>query len=98
MLEEQLQAQRQAALRMGFTDKQIAALQRATKFRRAEDFLRVGKKSEAVSLMMNNWRGIKYYWLPRLMLLRLMLPNSIMRWRARVRQRKAHERYGSIEV
>jgi hypothetical protein len=31
-------------------------------------------------------------------LLRLLIPNSFMRGRARARQRKAFERYGSIEV
>src|SRR6266851_2147360 len=45
MLEEQLQAQRAAALRFGMTDEEIAELQRATRFSRAEDFLRVGQKS-----------------------------------------------------
>ena len=38
MLEEQLQAQRQAATRFGLTDEQIAELQRTTRFNRAEDF------------------------------------------------------------
>src|SRR6266404_3879476 len=45
MLEEQLQAQRQGALRFGLTDEQIQALQMATRFNHAEDFLRLGRKS-----------------------------------------------------
>jgi alpha-1,3-rhamnosyltransferase len=96
MLEEQLQSQREAAFRFGLNDKQVDELQRTTKFRRAEDFLRVGQKAEALSLMLKNWRGANS---PRTMarlLARLMVPNSFMRGRARVRERNAHKRYGSL--
>src|SRR6185436_5876403 len=57
MLEEQLQAQREAAIRFGFTDKEIEKLQTTTKFKRAEDFLRIGQKPEALSLIMHNLGG-----------------------------------------
>lgn len=98
MLEEQLGAQREAALRFGLTKEQIATLQRATRFNRAEDFLRVGRKSQALSLMMHNLRGANSPRATTRMLLRLLIPNSFMRGRARVRQRKAVERYGRIEI
>lgn len=98
MLKEQLQAQRAAALRFGQTEEQVAKLQRATRFSRAEDFLRVGEKSQALSLMMHNLRGANSPRTTARMLLRLLIPTSFMRGRARVRQRKAHERYGSIET
>ncbi|HZE64699.1 MAG TPA: glycosyltransferase, partial [Pyrinomonadaceae bacterium] len=52
MLEEQLRAQRQSALRFGLTNEQIQALQRTTRFNRAEDFLRVGQKSPALGLLL----------------------------------------------
>jgi alpha-1,3-rhamnosyltransferase len=96
MLEEQLRAQRQGALRFGLTDEQVAKLQRSTRFSRAEDFLRVGQKSRALSLLMNNWRGINSPRATARILLRLLTPNSIMRGRMRVRQRKAFERYGGL--
>ena len=96
MLEEQLRAQREAAWRFGFTEKQIAELQRTTRFNRAEDFLRIGQKSQALSLMMNNWRGANSPRLVARMVLRLLLPNSFMRGRTRVRQRNVHKRYGSL--
>jgi alpha-1,3-rhamnosyltransferase len=98
MLEAQLKAQRQGALRFGLTEDRIEALQRTTRFNRAEDFLRVGKKSQALSLMMKNLGGVKSARTTTRMLLRLLIPNSFMRGRARVRQRKAFERYGSIVV
>ena len=97
MLEEQLRAQREAALRFGFTEKQVAELQRSTRFNRAEDFLRVGKKSQALGLLMNNWRGVNSPLVAARMFLRLLIPNSFMRGRARVRQRNAHKRFGTIE-
>jgi alpha-1,3-rhamnosyltransferase len=98
MLEEQLRAQREAALRFGLTKLEIAELQRATKFRRAEDFLRVGQKSQALSLMMHNLRGANSPRATARMLLRLLIPNSFMRGRLRVQQRRAFERYGSVDV
>src|SRR4030095_6401222 len=98
MLEEQLRAQREAALRLGFTDQQVDELQTSTRFRRAEDFLRVGQKSQALSLMANNWRGAHSPFATTRMLLRLLIPDSFMRGRARVRKRNAHKRYGTLDV
>jgi len=96
MLDEQLRAQREAALRFGFTDQQVAELQKTTRFNRAEDFMRIGQKSQALGLMMNNWRGANSPRLAARMFLRLLLPNSFVRGRARVRQRNANKRYGSL--
>ena len=98
MLEEQLRAQREAALRFGFTDKQIEKLQTTTKFNRAEDFLRLGQKSQALRLMTQNAPGANSARVTARMLLRLLIPNSFMRGRARVRQRKTCERYGTIDI
>jgi alpha-1,3-rhamnosyltransferase len=96
MLEEQLRAQRDAAIRFGFDKKQVDDLQRATRFARAEDFLRVGQKSKALGLMMSNARGANSARATARMFLRLLLPNTILRRRARARQRNAHERYGNL--
>lgn len=96
MLEEQLRAQREAALRFGLTDRELEDLQRGTRFRRAEDFLRVGQKSQALRLITHNLRGIDSSRTAIRMLLRLLVPNAFMRGRARVRQRRAFERYGRL--
>jgi alpha-1,3-rhamnosyltransferase len=96
MLEEQLQAQREAALRFGLTNEQVEKLQRATRYRRAEDFLRVGQKAPALSLIMHNLRGVNSPRATARMLLRFVVPSSFMRGRARFRQRTAHERYGDL--
>ena len=96
MLEEQLRAQRLGALRFGLSDNEIEKLQRATKFSRAEDFLRVGQKGKALGLLMHNWRGVRSPRETAKILLRLLIPNSFMRGRERVRQRRARERYGTL--
>jgi alpha-1,3-rhamnosyltransferase len=96
MLNEQIKSQRKAALRFGLTKQQIEALQRTTRFNRAEDFLRVGQKSQALSLIMNNLRGANSTSATARMLLRLLIPASIMKRRARARQHKAFERYGTL--
>ncbi len=96
MLKEQLQAQRLGALRFGLTDDEIEKLQRATKFSRAEDFLRVGQKGKALRLLMHNWRGVRSPRETARILLRLLMPNSFIRGRERVRQRRTRERYGTL--
>jgi len=98
MLNEQLKAQRMAALRFGFSDEQVERLQTATRFSRAEDFLRVGRKSEALSLIVRNLRGANSPGTTARTLMRLLIPNSFMQRRARQKQQKAHERYGRIDV
>jgi alpha-1,3-rhamnosyltransferase len=96
MLEEQLHAQRRAALDLGFNDEEIEKLQTKTRFQRAEDFLRLGQKSQAATLMRKNWRGLGSLRGAARMFMRLLIPNSIVRWRVRRRQRRAHERYGTL--
>jgi len=98
MLNEQLKSQRSAASRLGLNNEQIDALQRTTRFNRAEDFLRVGQKSKALSLMVNNLGGANSARATARMFLRLLIPTSMLKRRARSRQRKAFERYGMIDV
>ena len=96
MLAEQLQSQHDAALRWGYSFEEIEKLQRATQYRRAEDFLRVGQKSKALEIIRQNWRGANSLKASGRMFLRFLLPNSFMRGRRRYRERRAFERYGSL--
>jgi alpha-1,3-rhamnosyltransferase len=95
MLDEQLCAQREAARRFGFSKQQIETLQRRTRFNRAEDFLRVGQKSQALGLMVKNWRGGSPLPLAR-MFARLLIPDLLMRRRARRRRERARQKYGTL--
>ncbi len=96
MLEEQLRAQGEAAVRFGFSKQQIEKLQRTTRFSRAEDFLRLGQKAQALGLMVHNWRGARSPLAVGRMLTRLFLPNGVMRRRARIRANRAREKYGAL--
>jgi|GEM_PF-4148068 len=98
MLAEQLKAQRDAARRFGFSEQEIEKLQTATKFRRAEDFLRVGKKADALKLMSKNLAGLGSLRSLARMLARLCIPFSLMKRRNRAVGQKTHQRYGSIDV
>jgi alpha-1,3-rhamnosyltransferase len=95
MLEEHLRAQRDAASRFGFTEQEIQRLQTTTRFNRAQDFLRLGQKSQALKLITENLRGASAR-VSAMMFLRLLIPNSFMRGRARHRQQKTFERYGKL--
>lgn len=98
MLDEQLKSQRKAAVRSGLNDKQVEALQRTTRFNRAEDFLRVGDKSTALNLMLNNLGGANSASATARMLLRLLLPGSVMKRRRLAQQHATFTRYGKIKV
>jgi alpha-1,3-rhamnosyltransferase len=94
MLDEQLKAQRAAALRFGMGEQAIEKLQKATRFARAEDFMRVGNKSRALSLMLANPGGARSLSATARMLLRLLIPYRIIQRR----QANAARHYGVIEV
>lgn len=98
MLNEQLKAQREAARRFGLTNLEIDKLQAATRFRRAEDFLRVGRKSQALKLMWDNLAACGSARLLIRMLARLCIPFSLMTRRARAAGEKNQQRYGSVDV
>jgi alpha-1,3-rhamnosyltransferase len=98
MLDEQLKAQREAAARFGMNDQEIEKLQRATRFARAEDFMRVGEKSRALSLMLANLGGASSLSLTGRMLVRLLTPYALIERRQARRQQEAADRYGVLQV
>jgi alpha-1,3-rhamnosyltransferase len=98
MLEEQLRAQRAAAARFGMNDQEIEKLQNETRFARAEDFMRVGEKSRALSLMLANPRGASSLSLTGRLLVRLFTPYALIKRRRERRQREATNRYGILQV
>lgn len=98
MLEEQLKAQREAAKRLGMNEQEIEKLQTATRFARAEDFMRVGEKSRALSLMLANLGGANSLSLTGRMLVRLLTPYALIERRRARRQKEATNRYGVLQV
>ncbi len=99
MLEEQLRAQREAALRFGFTDEQIERVTNGYTIQTRRRFLTVGSKVAGVEFDdAKRSAELTRARVTARMLLRLLIPNSFMRGRARVRQRKTCERYGTIDI
>jgi glycosyltransferase involved in cell wall biosynthesis len=96
MLEEQLAAQRRVLPAYGFGDAEVARLHARLRFSRAEDFLRLGDKREALRLMRANLRGATARTAARL-LPRLLLPYSLVRRRDSRRHHRAIEKYGGIK-
>jgi alpha-1,3-rhamnosyltransferase len=98
MLEEHLAAQRALAPALGLSDQELERLQTRTRFRRAEDFIRVGDKRTAIRLMSANLNGARSPRSLARMLMRLGVPMSVIRKRNAAKQRSASERFGSIEL
>ena len=98
MLEEQLQALRRLAPQFGLNDAGFNKLRRRLSFARAEDFLRLGRKTEALSLMRRNLSGATLGSALARILLRLVVPYKLVELRQRSAQRRAAERYGSINI
>ncbi len=95
MLEEHLAAQQRVLPAQGISAGELARLQTRIKFNRAEDFLRIGEKREALRLMRRNLGGATSMRTLGRMLLRLLVPYRLVRWRA---QRRAAERYGEQQI
>jgi hypothetical protein len=98
MLEEQLKAQRDFLKLTGAADAEIETLQRRIRFERAEDFLRLGDKSGALRLMLENAGGAASARSLARKILRLVVPYGVERRRMKNRQRRASARYGTIKV
>jgi len=98
MLEEQLKAQRNFLKNEGADEAEIERLQKRIRFERAEDFLRLGDKRDALRLMLHNAGGASSARSLARKALRLVVPYGVERWRMKNRQRRASERYGTIKV
>ncbi|HXI22663.1 MAG TPA: glycosyltransferase family 2 protein [Pyrinomonadaceae bacterium] len=98
MLNEHLAAQRAVAPTLGLSDRELEKLQTRTRFSRAEDFIRLGDKRTAIRLMGANLSGVRSPRILARMLIRLGLPMSFIRKRKADQQRRASERFGSIEL
>lgn len=98
MLEEQLAAQRRVLPLQGFDEAEIGRLATRVSFARAEDFLRLGDRRAALGLVSRNLSGAASARDAARVLLRLILPQSLLRRRRRAHERRAAERYGRIQI
>jgi len=98
MIEQSEASQRRVAGMLGLCPPELEAIQVALRWRYVEDFLRSGQKRKAVALMYGNFRGDVAASLLLRLAFRLTVPHRIMRWRRRLSQQRAHERYGEIHA
>lgn len=95
MLEEHLQAIERHAAALGLDRRALERHAARLSFARAEDFLRLGHKREALRVAARNIGGATPRSLARL-LARLLAPYSLMRRRTEARATAAAERYGRL--
>jgi alpha-1,3-rhamnosyltransferase len=95
MLEEQLSAQKRVLPEQGMSAEEIEKLQKQIRFNRAEDFLRIGDKTEAIGLMRPNIGGITSLGTAARMAARLLLPYRVMQWRSR---RRVKSKYSGAKI
>lgn len=98
MLEEQLAALSVTAQALGLNDDALRKLQTTTRFNRAEDFVRLGDKRTAISLMINNLSGARAPRIVGRMLMRLIEPGFLMRKRKKSQRQNFTRTFGSIEL
>ena len=98
MLDEQLAAQRRAAALLGLGERDLARLHARLRFERAEDFLRLGRKREALRLAVSNLSGARSPRAVARILARLAVPYPLVRARKQRAASRAAERYGAIKI
>jgi alpha-1,3-rhamnosyltransferase len=98
MLDEQLAAQRRTAPLFGLSEADLRRLHSRLRFERAENFLRLGHKRDALRLVLSNLSGARSPRTVARILARLLLPFAVVERRKRRAARRAHERHGVIRV
>lgn len=98
MLDEQLAAQRRAGALLRLDERELSRLHARLRFERAEDFLRLGLKRDALRLALSNLSGARSPRAVARILARLVVPFAFVRARKRRAARHATERHGTISV
>jgi alpha-1,3-rhamnosyltransferase len=99
MLDEHLKAQQRVLpTHFQMSEDAIRKLQSEIKFRRAEDFLRLGAKREALQLIAGNIRGATSARNIVRMAARLMIPYGLVKRRQTQRQEKTFAEHGTIDI
>lgn len=97
MLEEHLRALTSQRTVLGLSSDELEQLQSEIRLRRAEDFLRIGDKKAALELIAKNLGSARSPLLLARLGARMLLPYNVIVRRRQGQQRRAFERYGSLE-
>jgi alpha-1,3-rhamnosyltransferase len=98
MLDEQLSAQRRAAALLGLNEQDLESLHARLRFERAEDFLRLGLKRDALRLALSNLSGARSPRTIARIAARLVVPFSFVRARKRRAALRASEQFGVLKI
>ena len=98
MMDEWLAAQNRAAREIGISNEELEKIQAELKFISVADFIRQGKKSEAVKMLWKNRSGADSTFAIGKMILRLLVPMSYYDWHQRGRRERKIRQYGKIRI
>ena len=96
MIEARLEAQANVAGSLGLSAEELGRYQRALNFAGAEDLLRLGDKARALPYLRRGLRAAPSPAALARVLLRLLAPYSLTKWRRRRTRERAARRYGNI--
>jgi alpha-1,3-rhamnosyltransferase len=97
MIEARLDAQQAVADDLKLSADELEHFQRVLKFAGAEDLLRLGDKKSALKFLRPGWRTASMTARARI-LLRLLAPHFLTKWRRRRMQARAMRRYGPLPL
>ncbi|MET0753438.1 MAG: glycosyltransferase [Pyrinomonadaceae bacterium] len=98
MLDEMIAAQNAQAEKLEISREKLEKIQKEVKFEAVFNYVRHGKRREAVSLFFENLGGAKSVAQAGKMLFRLAVPQTIFQWNRQRKRQKAIEKYGKIKL
>lgn len=98
MLDELIAAQNAQADELKISRAELEKIQRKVKFEAVFNFVRHGRRREAVSLFLKNIGGANSVSQIGKMLFRLAVPQTIFQWNRQRKKQKAIEKYGKLEI
>jgi alpha-1,3-rhamnosyltransferase len=98
MFGEFISAQERLRESLGLGVGEMRRWQTGLKFRAAADFIRAGRRREALSLALKNVRGARSAFEIGKMLLRIAVPQPLFQWNRRRMREQAIRRYGRFDL
>lgn len=98
MLDEWLAAQNRVAGKLNISREELDKIQSELKFKAILDFIRHGRKREAVRLMRENLRGAKSVGEIAKTLFRLSVPRRLFQWNRHRKKQNAVKKYGRLKL
>ena len=98
MLDEMIAAQNRVADKLEISRAELEKIQKEVKFEAVFNFVRHGKRREAVSLFWKNLGGARSISQIGKMLFRFAVPQTPFQWNRRRKRQESIEKYGKLEI